>query len=116
LLLIAALDNADDNGLDEDGNKVKFKDYFNFYNGLCDAVKIHPQITGRITDIRLQSAFKENFHFYFSLPPIIENFQSLESIDLWNFHSISPLCIYRYSKQSYSVIAQRIYLEIFQRD
>jgi hypothetical protein len=74
---VKAMYDADDNGLDEDGEKVEFSDCFDFDNK--GYIKIDPE-TGRITHLSLWSLN----HGCFDLPPIIEYFQMLECIELFS--------------------------------
>jgi hypothetical protein len=74
---VNAIDNADDNGLDEDGEKVQFSDCFDFDNE--GYIKIVSE-TGKITRLFLWSLN----HGHFDLPPIMEYFQMLECIELFS--------------------------------
>jgi hypothetical protein len=85
---LADLDN--NNGIDGYGEKVEFKNYFDFNNE--HYIKINPK-TGRITSLRLcryDNSYEDadddddndntGIYMPIDVPPIIDQFQSLESI------------------------------------
>jgi hypothetical protein len=85
---LAALDATDD-----DGCEIRLFLYFNF-----DTMKINPQ-NGRITHLSLQrkqriieNELMDISYIPFNVPSIIEQFQCLESLELWNCNSVLPLC------------------------
>ena len=68
---VNAINDADDDGLNEHGRKVEFKNHFNFDDE--DTIKINPK-TGRVTFLNLRSLK----HGRFDLPPIIKHFRCLQ--------------------------------------
>jgi hypothetical protein len=68
---VNAINDADDDGLNEYGRKVEFKNHFNFDNE--HPIKINPK-TGRVIFLNIRSLK----HGRFDLPPIIKHFRCLQ--------------------------------------